>query len=149
MRPWTSTEEDALRILAPRLGGKACAAAFERSLKSVERKAAQLGVSLRRISCGGNPGEACSPVVLRRVRELTLAELCPACGKRPISVKATGLCGRCHFDGLRIVHEDAIAKADGQLALWASRSKLQRRRSELGKLGGAPGDVETDDKAHD
>ena len=149
MKRWTTHEIEALRYLAPRLGGKACASAFERSLKSVERKAAQLGVSLRRRSCGGTTGEACSPAVLKRVRELSLAELCPACGTRPISVRRTGLCARCHFEGLRMAHEDGIAKLEGQRELWAARSKLQRRRRELGKVDGAPGDAERDDRVVD
>ena len=48
-RPWATLEEEALRVLA-RLGTKACAAALERSAESVERKAAAIGVSLRRRS---------------------------------------------------------------------------------------------------
>jgi hypothetical protein len=136
VRGWTHSEGEALRVLSP-LGGKACALTFDRSLKSIECKAAQLGVSLRRRSCGGNTGEACTPVVLKRVRELSLAELCPACGRRPISVKNTGLCGRCHFEGLRLVHGEAIARADGQRLLWASRGKLLRRRRTLASQDGA------------
>ncbi|MFA4965814.1 MAG: hypothetical protein WC709_09310 [Thermoleophilia bacterium] len=134
MRPWTHAEEEALRILAPRLGGKACAATLDRSLKSVERKAAQLGVSLRRKSCGGIPGETCGPAVLKRVRELSQAQLCPACAKRPVGVKTTGLCGHCHFEHLTLAHEEEIAKADAQLALWAARSKLLRRRRKLAEV---------------
>ena len=88
-------------------------------------------------------------MVLRRIRELTEAELCPACGKRLIGVRRTGLCGRCHFEGLVTVHEEEIARLEGQRELWAARSKLRRRRRELEKAGGAPGDVETDDKAVD
>ena len=82
------------------------------------------------------------PTVLRRIRELTEAELCPACGKRLIGVRRTGLCGRCHFEGLVTVHEEEIARLEGQRELWAARSKLRRRRRELEKAGGAPGDGE-------
>ena len=130
--PWTHAEEDALRVLSP-LGGKACALAFDRTLKSIERKAARLGVSLRRRTCGGNPGET-SPATLRRVRELSEASLCPACGFRFAGVKATGLCGLCHVKRLRAVHEEEIVKAEAQRELWAARSKLQRRRRELASL---------------
>ena len=87
--------------------------------------------------------------MLRRIRELTEAELCPACGKRLIGVKRTGLCGRCHFEGLVTVHEEEIARLEGQRELWAARSKLRRRRRELEKLDAAPGHVETDDKTLD
>ena len=134
MKPWTSAELEALRHLAPRLGGQGCAAALERSRKSVERQAARLGVSLRRRSCGGRVGESCSPAVLRRVRELAAAELCPACGRLPIGVKATGLCWRCHYEALCAVHEEEAAKLEGQRELWAARSRLQRRRRALASL---------------
>ena len=60
-------------------------------------------------------------------------------------MKRTGLCGRCHFQGLVAVHEEEIARLEGQRELWAARSKLQRRRRELGKLDGAPDDLELDD----
>ena len=92
----------------------------------------ELGVSLRRPK--GRQTDfrpLAGPTVLRRIRELTEAELCPACGKRLIGVKRTGLCGRCHFEGLVTVHEEEIARLEGQRELWAARSKLQRRRREL------------------
>jgi hypothetical protein len=129
MRAWTKPEEAALRVLSP-LGGKACAFTFDRSLKSIERKAARLGVSLRRRTCGGNPGET-SPSTLRRVRELSEASLCPACGFRFIGVKLTGLCGPCHVKGLKTVHEEEIKRVEAQRDLWAARSRLQRRRRQL------------------
>ena len=72
-----------------------------------------------------------TPAVLRRVAEIIDAELCPSCGKRAIGVKSTGLCGPCHYDRLREVHEEEIAKVEGQRALWAARSKLRRRRASL------------------
>lgn len=147
MRPWTSAELEALRILAPVLGGPGCARSFERSHSAIKQKASELGVSLRRPR--GHQTDfrpLAGPTVLRRVRELTEAELCPACGKRLIGVKRTGLCGRCHFEGLVAVHEEEIARLEGQRELWAARSKLRRRRRELEKLDGAPGPAASDDK---
>jgi len=128
-RNWTHSEEEALRILAP-LGGKACALAFGRSLKSIHRKAAKIGVSMRRRSSGDKWGIT-SPATLRRVRELSEASLCPACGFRFAAVKTTGLCGLCHVKRLTAVHQEEIVKADAQRELWAVRSKLQRRRRSL------------------
>jgi len=132
MRSWTTVEQDALRTLAP-LGGPACALTFARSLKSIEHKAARLGVSLKRRSCGGNPGVT-SPAVLKRVRELSDAMLCPECALRFAAVNSSGLCPKCHMDRLRQVHEEHTAEVEAQLALWASRSKLLRRRRALAKL---------------
>jgi len=128
-RGWTHAEEEALRILAP-LGGKACALAFDRSLKSIHRKAAKIGVSMRPRSLGDKWGIT-SPATLRRVKELSQASLCPACGFRFAGVKETGLCGLCHVKRLKAVHEEEIAKIEAQCALWAVRSKLQRRRRSL------------------
>ena len=118
----------------------AAAAALRRSSgahSAIKQKAAELGVSLRR------PKERqtdfrplAGPVVLRRIRELTEAELCPSCGKRLIGVRRTGLCGRCHFEGLVSVHEEEIARLEGQRELWAARSKLRRRRRSLRRRAG-------------
>ena len=126
MRPWSHAEEEALRILSP-LGGRACALAFDRSNGSIRHKAAQIHVSLVRRSYGTRLGP-CGPAVLAKVVEFSAASLCPACAKRPIGVLRTGLCGPCHLDGLRTVHEVEIATADAQRSLWASRSMLMRRR---------------------
>ncbi len=138
MRQWTHTEEEALRILGPLIGGPACAAALGRSIDAIRMRAKRLGVSLRRRkSYDPILTRARSEAVLRRIRELTETDLCPACGKRLIGVKRTGLCGRCHFEGLVAVHEEEIARLEGQRELWAARSKLRRRRRELEKLDGA------------
>lgn len=137
-RPWTHAEEEALRVLGPQVGGPACAAALDRSIEAVRTRAKRIGVRLRRRKTFAPILTRCGPEsVLRRIRELIDADVCPSCGLRPIGVRRTGLCGRCHFDGLRLVHDEEIAKADGQLALYASRSKLYRRRRELAELTGA------------
>ena len=130
MRPWSHAEEEALRVLSP-LGGQACALAFDRSLKSIHRKAAKIGVSMRPRTLGDKWGTT-SPAVLRRVRELSDALLCPECGVRFVGVEKTGLCGVCHMKRLRAVHEEQIEAADAQRELWAARSKLRRRRRKFG-----------------
>ncbi len=130
MRPWTTSEEDALRHLA-HLGARALAEAFDRPMRSIENKAQRLGVSLRRRSSEYIPSTACSEAGLRRARELMAAPLCPACAMRPAGVRKTGLCWSCHLKALRLVHEEQIARIDGQRALWASRSKLRRRRAAV------------------
>lgn len=129
MRYWTTAELAALRHLAPLLGCRGLAEALGRSERSVERQAARQGISLRRKKSGGAAGDDLSPAALKRIRELAVATLCPACGKRPVGVKATGLCWKCHYDALCAVHEEAAAKLEGQRALWAARQKLQRRRA--------------------
>lgn len=133
MKSWTHAEEEALRYLAPRLSGPELAIAFGRSYPAIRTKACRLRIELGRKSCATDSQQQ-TPAVLRRVVEITGAELCPSCGKRAIGVKSTGLCGPCHYDRLREVHEEEIAKIEGQRALWASRSKLRRRRAAVGSI---------------
>jgi hypothetical protein len=130
VRPWTTAEEEALRHLS-HLGARALAEAFDRPQRSIENKARRLGLSLRRCDSSGLPDSALSAAGLRRALELMAAPLCPACGMRPAGVRRTGFCWRCHLEALRAVHEEEIARLEGQRALWAARSKLQRRRREL------------------
>jgi ribosomal protein L34E len=130
VRSWTHAEEEALRYLAPRLSGPELAHAFGRSHPSIRCKACRLHVELGRKSRATNLQQQ-TPAVLRRVSEIMGAELCPSCGRRAIGVKSTGLCGPCHYDRLREVHEEEIARIEGQRALWAARSKLRRRRAAV------------------
>lgn len=130
MRRWTSVEEEALRVLAG-LGCRATAAALERSPKSVECRARRLGVSLRRRSLEGVTRVALSESARGRIATILDADLCPACGMAPIAVRSTGLCPRCHYKALRLVHEEETARLDGLRELCAARQKLQRRRRKL------------------
>jgi len=129
LRGWTHAEEEALRVLAP-LGGPALAISFDRSLTSIYVRASRLGIRLGGKSCD-RILKGSSPAIMRKITELSRTSLCPVCAKRPIGVNRTGLCGPCHLDGLRTVHEIEIATADAQRKLWAARSKLQRRRRSL------------------
>ena len=133
MRSWTHAEEEALRVLAP-LGGRYIANVMDRSHQSVRNRAVVLGVKLGRKCSATNPQQVApttDPAALRLVASLATADLCPACGKRPIGVKRTGLCGPCHLEALKCAHEEEIAKADAQRELWAARAKLARRRKAL------------------
>ena len=129
MRSWTHAEEEALRYLASRLSGPELAVAFGRSHQAIRNKAWRLGVELTGQSNGTDLGQQ-TPAVLRRVVEIINGQLCPACAKRAIGVKSTGLCGPCHYDHLRLAHEEAIAEREAQRRLWAARSKLHRLRGK-------------------
>lgn len=129
MRSWTHAEEEALRYLASRLSGPELAVAFGRSHQAIRNKAWRLGVELTGQSNGTDLGQQ-TPAVLRRVVEIINGQLCPACAKRAIGVKSTGLCGPCHYDHLRQAHEEAIAEREAQRRLWAARSKLHRLRGK-------------------
>ena len=129
MRYWTHAEEEALRYLASRLSGPELAVAFGRSHQAIRHKAWRLGIELTGECCGTDL-EQQTPAVLRRVVEIINAELGPACAKRAIGVKSTGLCGPCHYDHLRQAHEEEIAEREAQRRLWAARSKLHRLRGK-------------------
>jgi hypothetical protein len=129
MRSWTHAEEEALRYLASRLSGPELAVAFGRSHQAIRNKAWRLGVELTGQSNGTDLGQQ-TPAVLRRVVEIINGQLCPACAKRAIGVKSTGLCGPCHYDHLRQAHEEEIAEREAQRRLWAARSKLHRLRGK-------------------
>ena len=129
MRYWTHAEEEALRYLASRLSGPELAVAFGRSHQAIRNKAWRLGVELTGQSNGTDLGQQ-TPAVLRRVVEIINGQLCPACAKRSIGVKSTGLCGPCHYDHLRQAHEEEIAEREAQRRLWAARSKLHRLRGK-------------------
>ena len=130
-RPWLCTEEDALRYLA-HLGARELAIALDRPIGSVKTKARRLRVSLRRKRNAPDLPLACE-ATLRRIRDAVTAPLCPACAARPATVRRTGMCAPCHLETLTRIHEEAIATADAQRALWAARSKLRRRRRSLGQ----------------
>ena len=129
MRSWTHAEEEALRYLASRLSGPELAIAFGRSHLAIRTKACRLGVELGGKSCATHLQHQ-TPAVLKRVVEIINGQLCPACAKRAIGVKSTGLCGPCHYDHLRQAHEEAIAEREAQRRLWAARSKLHRLRGK-------------------
>jgi hypothetical protein len=128
-RPWTRKDELALAYLGPRIGGVACAEAFDRSHVAIRRKAYQLRIVLKRKSLGTTKALDCdSPRVARRLVEIAMAPLCPACAKYPATHRKTGLCEVCHWKALTTEHELEIEKIEAQRALWAARSKLYRLR---------------------
>lgn len=128
-RPWTRKDELALAYLGPRIGGVACAEAFDRSHVAIRRKAYQLRIVLKRKNVGTIKAHDCgSDRIARRLVEIAMAPLCPACARYPAMHRKTGLCEVCHWKALIADHELEIAKIEEQRALWAARSKLYRLR---------------------
>lgn len=133
MRPWTTAEEQALRELCG-FGLEACSLWLDRPTKSVEHKAYRLGLSLKvsrhdpAVICGGSLGVS----LIARVKASVDASLCPSCGKRPVGVKSTGLCGVCHRRHLKSAHDEELAEIQAQRDLWAARKQLQRAREQIG-----------------
>lgn len=129
MRSWTKAEEEALRYLASRLSGPELAVAFGRTHQAIRNKACRLGIELSGKSSATDLQQH-PQATIRRILEIINADLCPCCGKRTIGVVSTGLCGPCHYDHLRLAHEEAIAEREAQRRLWAARSKLHRLRGK-------------------
>ena len=121
MRPWTVTEEQALRLMA-HLGDAHLAIIFERSRVAIRMKAHRLGVSVRR--CGDE-------VVLdaRMLATIRDGAVCPACGVRLVAVRSTGVCGRCHYARLAQAQSDVLAEAEAVRLYDAARQRVSRART--------------------
>lgn len=131
-----------------KLGAVAVAQLLGRSVTAVRRMASRQRISLR--SSGerrglvlGQPrgmrigeqlrgdvvsGRVDAELLAQRMALRQDAETCPACGRRPIEVRATGFCTVCHKDRLTAAHLDEVEKLDAQRALWSSRQALCRAR---------------------
>jgi hypothetical protein len=148
---WTSKEIALLREHSSE-GAAACARVLGRSVGSVKRMAQRQRISLRRPGCrsGRLLGQARGVSLKREVRETLVhgrrdelvaermkmdaeAELCPACGYRPVRIAATGLCRSCHLERLTEHYEEITADDAAMQAAWAAR---QRRKAILDEMDG-------------
>jgi len=135
VKPWTTLEIEALRYLGPRLGGRESCDALQRSYESVRCQAWRLGIRLRK-TCDAKMTQL-NGSLLHEVSRLAHAPLCPACGKRYVTVPSTGMCGPCHVERRVALHQQHIDEQEAQRELWAARSKLQRRRRALIRVRGS------------
>jgi hypothetical protein len=131
-----------------KLGAVEVARLLGRSVSSVRRMASRQRISLRsegerRGLVLGQPrgvslaeqlrgdvvsGRIDAEIMARRMALQQDAETCPCCGRRPIEVRSTGFCVKCHRDRLSAAHLDEVEKLDAQRALWSSRQALCRAR---------------------
>lgn len=122
-REWTSGEVKALNELAP-FGARVIADAIGRSIRSVDSKAQELGISLK-------TDHQTVAYILRidhsDIRRHIEADLCPRCGQYPIGVKTTGLCGVCHRKLLAQAMRERRAIDEAQRELEAEKKAAQRR----------------------
>jgi len=148
--PWTTLEIKQLRDSA-HLGIRECAKLLGRSPGSVRQAAARNRISLRRqgsragLLMGQPRGHSLwslgaredlvrgrrDELVAERLRLDAAAQLCPACGRRPIRVQASGYCSVCHTERLRELHEELTDDDAALRGFWAARS---RRRAKLDEL---------------
>lgn len=149
---WTTQELKTLRDQC-HLGAKALAELLGRPVWSVKKQAARMRISLRRpgVRCGlilGQPRDAS----LRpdpKAREAILSgsvdaalyakrleldgPLCPTCGRRPVRVPRTGLCGVCHKERQTDAMEEAAAELAAQARYSAAKMKVQRLKNKATK----------------
>lgn len=126
MRPWTTAEVKALRLVA-RLGKHGAATLLARSPGSVAAKAREIGVVLVETNDAlAVDGEVVA--LLTRIRETPGLVVCPMCARRYATVKQTGLCRVCHLDRLIGLHREQSDIDDRQRTLAAFRQEKRRRR---------------------
>lgn len=125
-RPWNMGEVKILRTFAG-LGAEAVATLLERSIGSVEAKAKELRVSL--VVTGEDIDVTLTPTqILARLREVPDLQICPLCGMRLATMKATGMCRPCHLDQLIALRETQLAEAIRQRKLTSLRQNKHRLR---------------------
>jgi hypothetical protein len=144
---WTSRELADLTANA-NLGEYGCAELLGRSRCSVRSAAYRSRISLRRPrerrgSVLGQPrGVSLRPeliaglkadtrlaqLVAQRMRIDASAALCPTCGRRPATVRTTGLCVCCHTERLTEGRLAVLEEIDAHRAYDVAKQKLCRAR---------------------
>ena len=153
-RPWSTQEVKALQKHATE-GLAAVADALGRSSASVRSAASRHRISLRTTRAGAVLGQPrgvavdALPPLMQELRQKHLAgdrtleiieqrvcqdarhgtQVCPACGRRPARVQASGLCFQCHVGRLVEAHEERRSELLAQAELW----KAQQRSSRLAR----------------
>lgn len=150
---WTSADLAQLRRVAS-LGLDGASAVLGRSPTAVRAQAFRQRISLRRPGehrgrslgdLGRKLQEAQKVRALRQLREDVLAgrvdivrierrlrliskgaDLCPACGMRPIEIPRTGMCEDCHLRGLAAGHRAELTRSSAERELDRERQRKHR-----------------------
>jgi hypothetical protein len=133
------------------LGAQECARRLGRTVWSVRQAAARNRISLRPIGERGGrllgqprrhhlPREQREALLSSRNYDRLLAaytdlmlgkgELCPACGKRPVSTR-DGFCSVCHARRLADMAAERAAEAEERLRVWREVKRRSRALHEL------------------
>lgn len=125
-RPWHTGELKVLRIYAP-LGSDVLAQLLERSKSSIEGKARELKISLQVTGEDINVSNA-GVKILARIRQAPDLNICPLCGVRLATMKATGICRVCHLDQLITLREVQMLEVARERKLTKLRQDKRRLR---------------------
>lgn len=150
-RPWTVAEVDRLREHAD-CGVKGVAQLLNRTPASVQAKARQEGISLRRpgerrgkvrgeSSRGSLPPELRNELLedprvwgyVEASRDLRIGRrsICPSCVARPAIVQSTGLCRPCHDMVLVEGHQHHKAARESNRQLQKHKQRAKRARDQV------------------
>jgi hypothetical protein len=144
---WTTAELTLLRERAHD-GAAAVADLLGRSVVSVKKAAQRHRVSLRRpgVTCGlvlNQPrdvklsgefrdaiakGRIGPNAIAERMELAKTAEICPACGKRPVTMTSTGWCRPCHLSHLADAQRELLYELEAQREPWQVRQSLKRAK---------------------
>ena len=124
-RPWHTGEIRVIHAYAS-LGAQGIATLLDRTAASVEHKARDLKVSLE-ITGEDIDISRETTKILQRIAEAPTLGICPLCGIRLATMKATGVCRACHLDQL-------IALREAQLVEIARERKLTKLRQDKKRL---------------
>lgn len=125
-RAWNTGELKVLRMFSE-LGAEQVALLLDRSVGSVQSKAKELRVSL--ITTGNDVNvEGAGLKLLQRIRETPGLTICPLCGQRLATMKATGICRVCHLDQLITLREVQLLETARERRLTQLRQEKRRLR---------------------
>jgi len=140
-RAWTSAELARLKAMAP-LGAEEIARRMGRTVRSVRCAAYRYRISLRRTARGTVLGQKVhrgSRFPLDRKKALSLdmtaeeerirngGQLCPACGTRLVTMKATGMCESCHYRRLAQRIRERDDAEESRRGYYREKAKAKRR----------------------
>lgn len=109
------------------LGAEQVALLLERSVNSVQAKARELRIPL---TATGNDVsiEGAGLKLLQQIRETPGLSICPLCGQRLATMKATGMCRVCHLDQLITLREVQLLETARERRLTQLRQEKRRLR---------------------
>lgn len=110
-REWTTLELQVLKQFRS-MGTRSVAQLLERSQASVEKKAQEMRISLKRTDDDVDLNVLPERLLIW-VKETPFLRVCPMCGRRLATMQQTGLCRPCHLDrliDLRIEQLDVLAR---------------------------------------
>jgi ribosomal protein L37AE/L43A len=109
------------------MGAVTIAALLDRSVASIEHKARELKISLVHTGEDIDLSQS-SAKILERLAQAPELQVCPLCGRRLATMKATGMCRVCHLDQLILLRETQIAELVRERKLTKLRQDKKRMR---------------------